>query len=148
MSKLRVLLIDDDELVRATISNCLLSAGYEVAQAADGKLGLAAFKAGRCDLVIVDILMPEKEGIETIREMRQLDGALPIIAISGGGKAMNVDFLTAAKAFGATATLAKPFSRDVLLERVAEALRHDRRRAGGSGPRATDAGCLPPGGSR
>src|SRR3546814_7274085 len=82
MSKLRVLLIDDDELVRATISNCLISAGYEVAEAPDGKLGLAAFKAGRCDLVIVDILMPEKEGIETIREMRQLDAALPIIAIS------------------------------------------------------------------
>src|SRR3546814_6062185 len=120
MSKLRVLLIEDDELVRATISNCLISAGYEVAEAPDGKLGLAAFKAGRCDLVIVDILMPEKEGIETIREMRQLDAALPIIAISGGGKAMNVDFLAAAKAFGATATLAKPFARDVLLERVAD----------------------------
>src|SRR3546814_8312616 len=74
--------------------------------------------------------------------------ALPIISISGGGKAMNVDFLTAAKAFGATATLAKPFSRDVLLERVAEALRHDRRRTRGPGPRAPDAGCPPPGGAR
>src|SRR3546814_19944010 len=82
--------------------------------APDGKLGLAAFKAGPCDLVIVDILMPEKEGIETIREMRQLDATLPIIAISGGGKAMNVDFLTAAKAFGATATLAKPDRKSVV----------------------------------
>src|SRR3546814_20008494 len=91
--------------------------------------------------------MPEKEGIETIREMRQLDAALPIIAISGGGKAMNVDFLTAAKAFGATATLAKPFARDFLRERVAEALRPERRRAGGSGPRARAAGCPPTGGA-
>lgn len=124
MSKLRVLLIDDDELVRATISNCLLSAGYQVAEAPDGKVGLAAFKAAPCDLVIIDILMPKKEGIETIREMRQRNSAVPIIAISGGGKSMNLDFLTVAETFGATRTLAKPFSRNALLERIAEALRH------------------------
>src|SRR3546814_12998162 len=88
--------------------------------------------------------MPEKEGIETIREMRQLDAALPIIAISGGGMSKNVNFLSAAQAFGATTTLAKPFSRDALLERITEALGHDRRPANAARIQNEGAGCSPP----
>lgn len=119
---LRVLVIDDDDAVRLTIRNCLLSAGHEVADAPNGERGLAAFEASSFDVVILDILMPEKEGIETIREMRRRSAKIPIIAISGGGRTKTLDFLAAAKALGATATLQKPFSRDALLAEVGAAL--------------------------
>ncbi|MCH8237326.1 MAG: response regulator [Proteobacteria bacterium] len=70
------------------------------------------------DLVITDIIMPEKEGVETIVELKQLHPSLKIIAISGGGRTRNMDFLKLAKQFGADSILAKPFSEDELMEHV------------------------------
>jgi CheY-like chemotaxis protein len=118
----RILVIDDDELVRSTIKSALELAGHEVAEASDGEQGVAAFAGGGFDLVVTDIIMPEKEGIETIIELRQHDPAIKVIAISGGGRTSNQIFLDVAKKFGAVDVLGKPFSPKQLLATVEKAL--------------------------
>ncbi len=114
-----VLVIEDDTMVRETIQALLESDGYEVALAGDGDVGLAMFARQRPDLVVTDIIMPVKEGIETIRALRRLDADVPILAVSGGGRMRNLDFLAVARSFGANATLAKPFEADEFLKTVA-----------------------------
>ena len=84
-----ILVIDDDELVRTTLSRTLTAAGYEVIEACNGDVGLRKFQGGNVDLVITDILMPEKEGLQTIQELREADGNMRIIAISGGDRLGN-----------------------------------------------------------
>jgi len=118
----RILVIDDDEIVRDTLRLVLTGAGHQVALAGDGKAGLKAFSELSPDLVITDILMPEKEGMETIGDIRRITGATPIIAISGGGRIGNMDFLAAAQHFGADRTFAKPFEPDQVLDAVSELL--------------------------
>ena len=113
-----VLVIEDDTMVRETIQALLESDGYEVALAGDGDVGLAMFARQRPDLVVTDI-MPVKEGSETIRALRRLDADVPILAVSGGGRMRNLDFLAVARSFGANATLAKPFEADEFLKTVA-----------------------------
>jgi len=107
-----VLIIDDETLVRATVARMVEREGHRVLQAANGVEGLNIFKRERVDLVVCDIIMPEKEGIETIGELRRNNPALKIIAISGGGRTENVDFLGMAQRLGADHVLAKPFGRD------------------------------------
>lgn len=118
----KILLIDDDPLVRHTITRILSRDGYEVVSARNGREGLAAFQNEQPALVITDILMPEQEGVETIRAIRQLSPDLPIIAISGGGRFSGADYLAIATAFGASRTIAKPFEADTLLNSVAQCL--------------------------
>lgn len=118
----RILVIDDDSDVRALICGDLRSAGHDVTAAADGAQGLALQRQSPAELVVTDIFMPEKEGIETIRSIRKLDPSVPILAISGGGRAANTDFLPLAEKFGANGTLAKPFSTNALLNAVRTAL--------------------------
>jgi CheY-like chemotaxis protein len=107
-----VLVIDDETLVRATVARMVEREGHRVLQAANGIEGLSVFKRERIDVVVCDIIMPEKEGIETIGELRRTNPALKIIAISGGGRTENVDFLGMAERLGADYVLAKPFGRD------------------------------------
>ena len=107
-----VLVIDDETLVRATIARMIEREGHRVLQAANGVEGLNIFNRERVDVVVCDIIMPEKEGIETIGELRRTKPALKIIAISGGGRTENVDFLGMAQRLGADYVLAKPFGRD------------------------------------
>jgi CheY-like chemotaxis protein len=114
-----ILVIDDDALVRQTLTLVLESEGYEVRSAPEGRQGLQAFRKRRPDLVISDIIMPDMEGIQTIMELRILSRDCPIIAISGGGRLGKVDFLEAAKQLGATASLRKPFETADLLQTVA-----------------------------
>jgi DNA-binding response OmpR family regulator len=114
----RILLIDDDDLVRTTIQSILESAGYEVIQAADGEQGVDVYRTHAPDLVITDILMPNKEGIETIRDLKRCDPAPRVIAISGGDRNGNVQFLQMAEKLGADRILAKPFRKAALLEMV------------------------------
>ncbi len=118
----RLLVIDDDAMVRATLRDILEEAGFEVIEAADGERGLAAFDRTPVDLVITDILMPGKEGIETIVELRRRHLALPIIAVSGGGATHNLEFLRFAKQLGADRILAKPIGADDLVQAVREVL--------------------------
>jgi len=114
----RILLVDDDTLVRDSLAIALESAGHVVVTAANGDEGLQALVDQRFDAVILDMLMPEREGIETIREIRKTDKTLPVLAISGGDKTGWSDYLRMASALGATDTLAKPFTASELLRRV------------------------------
>jgi CheY-like chemotaxis protein len=117
---MKILVIDDDHLVRYTLSKILSRKGYEVVTAADGKRGITLFRNEHPDLVITDIIMPEQEGIDTIIQIRHERPNAKIIAISGGGRIRNIDFLEMARSLGADDVIAKPFEADDLLRRFAE----------------------------
>ena len=110
-----IVLIDDDDDVRRTLVRMLETAGHQVHEAADGSSGLELCLRVDPQLVITDILMPEKEGIETIMVLKRAQPALKIIAISGGGRSGAMDFLEMARALGADEALQKPFRRAELL---------------------------------
>ncbi len=116
---MRILIIEDDEAIRGMMGKILKAEGYDVMESENGKEGIKLFKSDpNIDLVITDIIMPEKEGIETILEMRSENPDVKILAISGGGKGDAQDYLTIAKSIGANDTLKKPFMRNDLLEAV------------------------------
>lgn len=89
-----------------------------VHEAADGKQGVALFAEQKPDLTIVDIFMPEKDGIETLGDLRRDHPQARILAISGGGQLTRLDFLLHAKTFGADEILAKPFTETDLVTTV------------------------------
>ena len=105
-----------------TLSQALEDEGHTVLFASNGQDGLSRYAEGKPDLVITDVLMPDKEGLETIIELRKIDPDVKIIVMSGGGRVNNVDFLEMAKKFGATATLKKPFPIDVFCRIVESCL--------------------------
>lgn len=110
-----VLIIDDEELIRRTLRYALEGAGHMVTTAGDGREGLKEVRAAAFDVIVTDIIMPHKEGIETILEIRKHYPSVPIIATSGGGQIGRDRLLSMAEALGATASLAKPFRpRDLL----------------------------------
>ena len=115
----RVLIIEDDESLRHAIQRTLVAVGYEVQEAADGKAGLNAYRRQPSDVVITDIVMPDTEGLETIRELCRHDAAVKIIAMSGGGLGGSTGYLTLARQLGARLVLTKPFSADELRNAVA-----------------------------
>jgi CheY-like chemotaxis protein len=117
-----ILVVDDEELVRVTLCQMLEQAGYEVIEAANGNQALRVFQEQEVDLVVTDIFMPEKEGIETIRELRKLRPDIKIIAISGGGRTGDLDYLELAKDLGAKRALTKPFKREEVLSAVTATL--------------------------
>ncbi len=96
--------------------------GHEVVNASNGKEGIKLFRENGADLIITDIVMPEKEGLETIMELRKGYPDVKIIAISGGGRVDPESYLTMAEKMGASRTLTKPFEREELLEAVRELL--------------------------
>lgn len=114
----RILIIDDDRAVQLSIQLALEREGHQVVCASDGEEGLSAFASKTPDLVITDLIMPNKEGIETIIQLRVRDPKTPILAISGGGRLSNADFLKMAAKVGANAILAKPFERQDLIAAV------------------------------
>lgn len=114
----RILIIDDDAQTRIVLQEMLVREGYEVVEASDGHEGLHCYQAAPSDVIILDILMPEQEGLETIRALRRLDPAVKIIAMSGGGQIGSMDFLRVAAALGAQRTLRKPFPQQEMLDAV------------------------------
>lgn len=114
----KILVIDDDAGVRGTIVRILERKGYQTLVAADGARGLSMCRREPPDLVITDIIMPEKEGLETIREIRKERSDIKVLAISGGGRLGNIDYLAIAGMLGADAVLPKPFAPTELLEVV------------------------------
>jgi len=104
-----ILIIEDDDALREIIRKILVMAGHTVVQAEEGEEGLRIFREGSVDLVVTDIIMPGKEGIETILELREASPDLPILAVSGGTSVDRDGPLIDAEAFGASACLAKPF---------------------------------------
>lgn len=123
----RILVIDDDRDVRMCILDNLEAAGYSVFGADNGKTGIAIFRSDPVDLVIVDLFMPEKEGIETIIELRKGFPDLKILAISGGIPGYGPDdFLHIAQKLGADGSLDKPFTMQHLLSVIGDLLASDR----------------------
>jgi len=111
-----ILVIDDDQQVCGVLREAFEVAGYQVRIARDGHEGTAQYRAAPSDLVIIDMLMPGKEGFETIRELRRDFPTIKIIAISGGGEHAHVNLLDLAKQVGANHTLKKPFKMQELVE--------------------------------
>ncbi len=116
----RVLIIEDDDEIRGLLEHLLARAGYDVATAANGKRGVEAFLARPFDLVITDIIMPEKDGIEALIDLRRGRPDLKVIAISGGGRAEPESYLHSAQLLGANRTLRKPFSNAAIMAAVKE----------------------------
>jgi DNA-binding response OmpR family regulator len=118
----KILIIDDDSLVRDTLLRILQRKGYEVLVAADGRHGVQTYRRENPDLVITDLIMPEKEGLETIREIRSTRCDAKIIAISGGARLGNMDYLEMAGKLGASEIIAKPFDPSELITLVSRCL--------------------------
>jgi CheY-like chemotaxis protein len=113
-----ILVVDDDESVLDVMSEMLKLEGHEVTVAENGQRAVEEVGHTVFDLVITDLIMPEKEGLETIADIRRNHQNLPISAISGGGRLGPNDYLETARFIGANATLAKPFARKELLQTV------------------------------
>lgn len=113
-----ILVIDDDAQVRTLIVHMLEREHHRVVEAHNGSEGIRHFEKLGIDLVITDILMPEKDGIEVIREIRKLNPDVKMVAISGGGQLGADQYLKLAEKLGAQHTLLKPFKREELLNIV------------------------------
>jgi len=113
-----ILVIDDDKLMCLALAKILISAGYNVVQAGDGEEGLKLYRSQDFDLVITDLIMPDKEGIQIIRELRKENSRIRIIAMSAGGRGGATDYLKWARLMGAKQCLSKPIKREDLLDAV------------------------------
>lgn len=109
MAKTRILIVDDEPALAQMLAAALERAGFEPAAAKDGAEGLAAFRDGAFDVVITDIIMPDREGFETIRDIRALSRQAVIIGASGCGRLDPGAFRDIAVGLGADAFMAKPF---------------------------------------
>lgn len=118
----RILIIDDEVQIREMLEQMLTREGYEVVNAPDGKVGMKVCREQHIDLIITDIIMPEKDGIEMILELRHDFPNLKVIAISGGGRLGPDGYLEMAKKLGAHKTFFKPFNRKEILDAVRELL--------------------------
>jgi DNA-binding response OmpR family regulator len=116
----RILVIDDEPGVRDFLATALARAGYEVAAAANGREGIHLCRCAGVDLVITDLVMPEKEGLETIVELRRDHPDLAVIAISGGARGSSRTYLSAAELCGADRVFDKPIAPATLLTAVRE----------------------------
>ena len=115
---MRVLLIDDEDRIRELLATILTDADYDVMCASNGAEAMELMNDQSFDLVITDILMPEKEGVETIMELKRKTPETRIIALSGGGRTKNFTPLKIAARAGADMTLQKPIEPDDLVEAV------------------------------
>ena len=120
-----ILVIDDDKNIRTLLRTILEREGYRVVDALDGDKGIRRYQESPTDLVITDLIMPGKEGIETIRDLRREFPHVKIIAVSGGGRIGPDSYLKMAKGVGALRTLSKPFDRLALLKAIEEVLEMD-----------------------
>ena len=115
----RILVIDDEQLSRYTVRAVLESADHDVTEAVNGADGLDILRSQPSfDLMVTDIVMPEKEGVETVRDVKAAFPGLPVIAMSGSGRTRNRDFFGEVLALGADAVLQKPFEPEALLAEV------------------------------
>jgi DNA-binding response OmpR family regulator len=117
-----ILLIEDDDLFRNTLALALAEHGYRVIQAPDGEAGVKLFHADPPDIVITDMVMPNKEGLETVTELRRTNPKIGIIAMSGGHAHNAPVYLKIAGAFGANRMLKKPFTLTVLFQTIRDVL--------------------------
>lgn len=118
-----IIVADDDPEIRRLLKFLLKLEGYNVMVARDGNEVLEHARFRKIDALITDIIMPGKEGIETIMEIRELYPDIKIVAMSGGGKKGNEDFLKSAEMVGAHCTIAKPFEPDDFIKTLKNALK-------------------------
>lgn len=104
-----ILVIDDDPVLRRVITLALEGGGHTVLRCENGRKAVDFLQHQPADLLITDIIMPEMDGVETVRAVRKISPDLPILAISGGGSFDPKDYLGLAQTFGATAVMPKPF---------------------------------------
>jgi len=117
-----ILVIDDEVQIRDVLRTVLERVGYQVTEAGDGNEGLQIYAEGGIDLVVTDIIMPEKGGIDTIMDLRRDFPDVKVIAISGGGMCGDVSYLDMALGVGADRAIGKPFVLDDFLESVEDLL--------------------------
>src|SRR5436190_17073414 len=117
-----ILIIDDDEGIRLFLDRVFSVEGHSTYMAADGKEACVIAAEAQPDIVIADLWMPKREGLETIRLIRDVAPQAIIIAISGRPVLANVSLFKIAKAEGATAALLKPFTREEIVKLVDELL--------------------------
>lgn len=117
-----ILIIDDDTQLSAMLKQLLERNGYSVITAPDGSKGIDLYHSEGARLIITDLIMPVKEGIETIAELIKENSSVKIIAISGGGRLKPDSYLNLAETFGAARTFTKPIDRQALLDAVSEIL--------------------------
>jgi CheY-like chemotaxis protein len=117
-----ILVIDDDPSIRKLLRHVLEEAHYTVFEAADGDQAMRLARQQPVDLIITDILMPERDGLEVIRQMRRENPLVKIIALTGGGSYLGLETLETAKDFGAVGTMAKPFDIHQLIDVVGKSI--------------------------
>jgi CheY-like chemotaxis protein len=122
MKMARILIIDDDVQILKILRQTLECEGYDVLEASNGKQGIKRYLENPADLIITDIIMPEKDGIEIIIELKRDYPDVKIIAISGGGRIGPEEYLDMSKKLGAQRTFTKPFERKQLLSAVQDLL--------------------------
>jgi CheY-like chemotaxis protein len=113
-----ILVVDDEEEMRDTLERVLAEAGYRVVTAGNGAEVGSILAQVHVDLVMTDLLMPEKDGTEVIAELRKKHPSTPIVAMSGGGRMPRGEYLKIARLFGAHAILEKPFTNEQLLSTI------------------------------
>ena len=124
----RILVIEDDDQIRALLRQILKREGHDVLEAPEGKKGLKIFMENKPDLVITDMIMPGKDGVETIRELRRGNPDVRIIAVSGGGLISSDFYLDLARRMGAVLAVNKPFTRMEILDAVNRLLQNEGER--------------------
>jgi DNA-binding response OmpR family regulator len=124
----KIFVFDDEPSILLMIKKMLEKAGHEVDMALNGREGMELFEKNKPDLLITDILMPEKEGLETILELRRKYSELKIIAISGGGRIGPDGYLPSAKLFGADMVFQKPLIQKEFMQAVSLLLNETRRK--------------------
>lgn len=117
-----ILLIDDDDLSRGAVHKMLERAGYQVYSTGDGHGAIVHYREGPADLVITDLIMPDIDGLEVIQQLRRINPAVRVLAISGGGRVEAEEYLSVARKFGAVEVLSKPFTGQELKKCVEAAL--------------------------
>ena len=118
----RILIIDDESQIRSMLRLMLERVGYEIAEAPDGIEGIRQYRENPADLIITDLIMPNKDGIGMIIDLKKEFPKVKIIAMSGGGVNRPEGYLDGAKKLGAARTLTKPIDRDEMLKAVRETL--------------------------
>jgi len=118
-----ILVIDDNDEFRGMLRKMLEKEGYEVREARHGKEGVELYRENPADLLMIDLIMPEEDGVQVMSELKKEFNDIKFIMMSGGGEyESGEDYLSSLEAFGVQKTLAKPFDRQTMIAMVKEAL--------------------------
>ena len=124
----RILIIDDNRDFRIMLKFALMEENYQIMEATNGIEGEQLYREDPCDLIVMDIFMPKKDGLDTIFDLKEVFPQVKIIAISGGGsQGRTKNALKMASAYGADAILNKPLNMDEFFKVVKDNIRMENR---------------------